>query len=263
MDRQTDSRLDSVSERVNFKYLLISCVLFLGFGILKLGEEWSIVDSADSMIWVEIDRFGTVGLLFYTVIFSGLECIGSAPLLMAAASLMYRALNGIGAGRLGGFLRAEVWLRSMAVLLPFMVAMNLYNTLFWNIFSVDVDRVGTLLLLTLLQSLVGCVYYGFAACDPMKNIKLGKIYKAGLKRAVRRPGRLIMTAVLCAAAYYLLFTLPFKALNETVLDYRICIAILVILDSLALFAQSLIFYIVMLQKKKAVKVILDEKDRVV
>ncbi len=263
MDRQNVCRDGGVSGRVNFKYLLISCGLFLGFGLLKFEAERS---AENSLIWFELAESGTDGMIVCTVLFGALECIGFAPLLTAAASLMYRALNGVGAERLGGFCRADVWLRSAAAVLPFTAVMNLYNTLFRNIFSVDVDGVGTLLLLTLLQSLAGCVYYGFAACDPMKNIKLGTIYRAGLKRAVRRPVKLILTAVLCAAAYYLLFALPFKALSEAplwdgsiryfdsklpVLDYRIRIAAWVILDSLALFAQSLIFYIVMLPKKTA------------
>lgn len=278
MDRQVCG-VSGNSVRVNFKYLLISFGIFLGFGILKLGAEWS---AADSLMWVELEKFGIDGMRVCTVIFSGLECILFAPLLMTAAAMMYRAVNGIGAERLGGFCHADVWLRSAAVLLPFAAAANLYDNLFNDAVFMRNDITGKaneLLLLTLLQSLAGCVYYGFAACDPMKKIKLGRIYRAGLKRAVSRPARLILTAVLCAAAHYLLFALLFKALNgavlwedrgtyyfntkKPVLDYRIRIAVWVILDSLALFAQSLIFYIVMLRRKKAVRIVLEEKDRVV
>ncbi len=188
---------------------------------------------------------------------------------MTAASLVYRALNGMGAKNIGGFFRINVWLRSAAVYLPIMMMYSFFYNSFLFIGLLIGNEFLLLPVTYLLQAIFGCVYYGFAACDPMKNITLGQVYKAGLKKAVRRPVRLIITAALLAAAYYLLFTLPLTALNNAVLwqgpsafyfnaqkpvlDYRIGRAIGLILSPLVLLVQSLIFYLVMLPRKKIPK----------
>lgn len=280
MDRQADSRSVNASGRLNFKYLLLAYAIHLGLSLLGLGISYA---SSSSPLWYEMyydgGNYGIAGRLLYSVVLGDLQCLLTAPLFMVTASLVYRALKGIDAKRLGGFFRVNVWLRSTAVCLPCTLISAIFNDIILYLCYSVGSKAGEFLLtivIRVLQTEFWCVYYGFAACDPMKNITLGKIYKAGLKKAVHRPIRLILTAALCTAANYLLCTLPMTALNNAVLwqgrgtyylnarkpvlDYRINTAIGLILSSLSWLVQALIFYLVMFSKKRTVKAAADTEN---
>lgn len=258
MDRQADSRSCGVlgsSGRVRFKYLLLSFGLFLGFILLRSAiQNISHYFVYVPKIFSNTNSNREQALMTGTLYIAGLSILQSllaAPFFTVAA-LVYRAVNGIGAKSIGGFFGARVWLRSAAAYLPLMVINNIFRdcpTVLLPFFYRH--AAGSMLVSDVLFAMFGCVYYGFAACDPMKNIRLGRIYGACLKRAVRRPVRLILTAVLLAGAHYLLFWLPFTALSSARLDTGIKAAAELTLYSLAPLVQSLIFYLIMLPRKKA------------
>lgn len=183
---------------------------------------------------------------------------------MAAASLVYRGINGIDAKGIGGFFGARGWLLSAAVYLPMMIIytchyhLMLLLSMLVRCFMVNFRTAELIFMLAAiaLYAISGCVYYRFAACGPSENVSVSSVYRAGLKMAGRRFGRLILTAVLCAAAYYLPNLLYGALVKETVLwrfDWKY-IAVGLMLTSLVPFAWSLIFYLIMLPGEKTAAV---------